>query len=90
MAPSAPFACAHRGLSAEKAENTLAAFGAAVAAGFPAIEMDLRTTSDGEVVVLHDAGIERTRQRHAGKRAQREEFPSQKIPDVEFSSRGLV
>jgi len=55
-----PFACAHRGLSSETAENTLAAFGAAVAAGFPAVEMDLRTTADGEVVVLHDAGIERT------------------------------
>lgn len=56
----AAFACAHRGLSAEKAENTLAAFASAVAAGFPAIEMDLRATADGEVVVLHDAGIERT------------------------------
>lgn len=55
-----PFACAHRGLSSEKAENTLAAFGAAVTAGFPAIEMDLQTTVDGEVVVLHDAGVERT------------------------------
>jgi glycerophosphoryl diester phosphodiesterase len=59
-AASAAFACAHRGLSSEKAENTLAAFGAAVTAGFPAVEMDLRTTADGEVVVLHDAALERT------------------------------
>lgn len=56
----AAFACAHRGLSAEHPENTLAAFQAAAQAGFPAIECDLRTTADGEVVVLHDAGIERT------------------------------
>ena len=56
----AAFACAHRGLSAEHPENTLAAFQAAAEAGFPAIELDLRTTADGEVVVLHDAGIERT------------------------------
>ncbi|MFA5944177.1 MAG: glycerophosphodiester phosphodiesterase family protein [Candidatus Thermoplasmatota archaeon] len=56
----AAFACAHRGLSAEHAENTLAGFQAAAKAGFPAIEMDLRTTADGEVVVLHDAGLERT------------------------------
>lgn len=56
----AAFACAHRGLSAEHPENTLAAFQAAAKAGFPAIEMDLRATADGEVVVLHDAGIERT------------------------------
>jgi glycerophosphoryl diester phosphodiesterase len=54
------FACAHRGLSAEVAENTLAAFRAAIQAGFPSIECDLRTTADGEVVVLHDSGLERT------------------------------
>lgn len=56
----AAFACAHRGLSAEHPENTLAAFRAAAAAGFPAIELDLRSTADGEVVVLHDPGLERT------------------------------
>lgn len=56
----AAFACAHRGLSAEKPENTLPSFGAAVAAGFPAVELDLRTTKDGHLVILHDAGLERT------------------------------
>lgn len=56
----AAFACAHRGLSAEQPENTVAAFQAAAAAGFPAVELDLRATADGEVVVLHDAGLERT------------------------------
>lgn len=61
---SLAFAAAHRGLSSEKAENTLAAFGAAVAAGFPAIEMDLRATADGEVVVLHDADLDRTSDGH--------------------------
>ncbi|MEK6985384.1 MAG: glycerophosphodiester phosphodiesterase family protein [Candidatus Thermoplasmatota archaeon] len=54
------FACAHRGLSSQKAENTLAAFRAAAEAGFPAVEMDLRCTADDEVVVLHDATVERT------------------------------
>jgi len=58
------FAAAHRGLSSEKAENTLAALGAAVAAGFPALEMDLRATADGEVVVLHDADLDRTTDGH--------------------------
>jgi glycerophosphoryl diester phosphodiesterase len=56
----AAFACAHRGLSAEFPENTLAAFQGASEVGFRAVEMDLRVTADGEVVVLHDAGIERT------------------------------
>ncbi len=54
------FAAAHRGLSDEHPENTVAAFRAAVDAGFRCLELDVRTTSDGEVVVLHDAGIERT------------------------------
>ncbi len=54
------FCAAHRGLSAKHPENTRVAFEQAVAAGFPALEMDLRLTRDGEVVVLHDAGIERT------------------------------
>lgn len=60
--PDAPaaFAVAHRGLSAERVENTLAAFEAAVQAGFHAVELDVRATRDGEIVVLHDAGIERT------------------------------
>ncbi|MES2154524.1 MAG: glycerophosphodiester phosphodiesterase family protein [bacterium] len=58
--PTPAFACAHRGLSGEKPENTLAAFGAAVAAGFPAVELDLRTTKDGQLVILHDASLERT------------------------------
>lgn len=51
---------AHRGLSAEHPENTIAAFRAAAEAGFPCIELDVRRTHDGEVVVLHDAAIDRT------------------------------
>lgn len=58
--PEAPFAAAHRGLSAEVVENTIAAFQAAADAGFRAFETDLRMTQDGEVVLLHDAGLERT------------------------------
>jgi glycerophosphoryl diester phosphodiesterase len=54
------FACAHRGLSGELPENTLGAFGAAVTGGFPAVELDLRTTKDGALVILHDASLERT------------------------------
>lgn len=52
--------CAHRGLSAEEPENTVPAFQAAVAAGFDAIELDVRITHDGEIVVMHDANIART------------------------------
>ena len=54
------FAAAHRGLSAMHPENTLHAFEQAIEAGFPSLEMDLRLTHDKQVVVLHDAGIDRT------------------------------
>lgn len=51
---------AHRGESSNLPENTLAAFRQAVTSGFHAIELDVRATHDGVVVVMHDAGIDRT------------------------------
>jgi glycerophosphoryl diester phosphodiesterase len=52
---------AHRGYhdaGAGRIENTEPAFQAAIARGF-AIECDVRATVDGEVVVFHDATLER-------------------------------
>ena len=50
---------AHRGLHNERMpENSLAAFRAAVSAGF-GIELDVRLTSDGELVVFHDDTLDR-------------------------------
>ena len=53
-------AVAHRGLWSPKGapENSLAAFEAAVDGGY-GIELDVRLSSDGEVMVFHDAGLER-------------------------------
>ena len=56
------FAQAHRGLSSEVTENTVAAFRAAADAGFRSFELDCRLTRDGEVVVLHDPSLARTTQ----------------------------
>jgi glycerophosphoryl diester phosphodiesterase len=53
------FAYAHRGLwDATRPENSLAAFGAAAAAGVGA-ELDVRVTADGGLVVFHDATLKR-------------------------------
>lgn len=52
-------AIAHRGDPFAARENTLAAFSAAVAAGADMIELDVRCTADGEVVVVHDPTLER-------------------------------
>lgn len=51
--------CAHRGLSALMPENTLPAFGAALALGADEIEFDVRLTRDGKPVVCHDPVLER-------------------------------
>jgi len=55
-----PLIIAHRGASGLAPENTLAAFAKAIELGVDRIEMDLRQTIDGEVVVLHDKTINRT------------------------------
>ena len=55
-----PLIVAHRGASAEEAENTLEAFDLAVAAGARAVEFDVRITADGHAVVMHDADVDRT------------------------------
>lgn len=51
--------CAHRGFSAVAPENSLPAFGAAVALGAKEIEFDLFWTKDGEIVSTHDLTLER-------------------------------
>ena len=51
---------AHRGASAYAPENTLAAYDLAVSQGADAIEMDVRVTADGELVLLHDPTLLRT------------------------------
>src|SRR3989449_9458057 len=51
---------AHRGASAAAPENTLAAFRLAADLGADGIELDVRGTADGQLVVLHDASVNRT------------------------------
>ena len=54
-----PRVCAHRGFKTVLPENSLPAFGAAVAMGAEEIEFDLWYTKDGEVVSMHDSTLER-------------------------------
>ncbi len=51
---------AHRGIVSGFPENTLVAYREAITRGFSAIEIDLRATADGHVVVMHDETIDRT------------------------------
>lgn len=51
---------AHRGNSSEWPENTLAAFMSAIDIGADWIELDVRKTKDGSLVVIHDDNTQRT------------------------------
>lgn len=54
-----PLVLGHRGARAHAPENTLAAFERAMADGADGVELDVRTTADDEVVVLHDVDLAR-------------------------------
>lgn len=51
---------AHRGGGAHAPEATLPAFATAAEAGADALEMDVRLTADGVLVVMHDPEVDRT------------------------------
>ena len=67
-----PFACvmdpacdrvmvaSHRGYHLSLPENSLAGLRAAVAVGADFVEVDVRETSDGVLVLMHDANVDRT------------------------------
>lgn len=51
---------AHRGASKGAPENTLSAFELAIENNADVIELDVRQTKDGEIVVMHDESLKRT------------------------------
>jgi glycerophosphoryl diester phosphodiesterase len=56
-----PVFCAHRGGAALAPENTMAAFSNARDTwGVDMLEMDVRPSADGRIVVIHDATVDRT------------------------------
>lgn len=56
---SGPMRFAHRGLVQYGPENTIPAFEAAVEYGCEGIELDIRLSSDGEVIIVHDGDFRR-------------------------------
>jgi len=50
----------HRGAAGHAPENTLAAIQKGIALGVDFVELDVRRTADGGLVILHDATVNRT------------------------------
>jgi glycerophosphoryl diester phosphodiesterase len=50
----------HRGAAGHAAENTIAAIRKGISLGADFVEVDVQRTSDGHLVVIHDATVDRT------------------------------
>src|SRR5215213_7445739 len=55
---------AHRGASSQFPENTLLAFRQAIEQGVDMLELDVHSTADAHLVVIHDRTLERTTNGH--------------------------
>jgi glycerophosphoryl diester phosphodiesterase len=78
----APVVIAHRGASGTAPENTLPAFWSAVRARARAIELDVHQTSDLQLVVVHDASLQRT----AGVRKTVESLTAREVTALDAGS----
>lgn len=69
--PLRPLVFGHRGVrEPDLAENTMPAFERAVRAGADGVELDVRLSKDGHVVVLHDDTLKRTTDNNDPRRAR--------------------
>jgi glycerophosphoryl diester phosphodiesterase len=59
-----PIILGHRGACAHAPENTLESYQLAFEQGADGIELDAKLSADGEVVVIHDATVDRTTNGH--------------------------
>jgi glycerophosphoryl diester phosphodiesterase len=77
-----PVIFAHRGASAYAPENTLAAFELALAQNADAIELDVKLSADGQVIVIHDPMVDRT----TGSHGRVKDLPLQELRALDAGS----
>ena len=58
--PARPLVYGHRGAQREAPENTLRSFRRAHEVGADGVELDIRVSRDGHLMVIHDATVDRT------------------------------
>jgi glycerophosphoryl diester phosphodiesterase len=78
-----PWVYGHRGTSGAP-ENTLAAFEKAARDGADGIELDVRLSADGELVVMHDAAFDRVTQGQDHRRVA--ELPYEEIRRIDVGN----
>lgn len=79
----------HRGFPAFAPENTLPSFELALGAGVDLVELDYRQSADGELLVIHDADLDRTtdaRLRWGGKHIKVEHRTALEIRSLDAGS----
>jgi glycerophosphoryl diester phosphodiesterase len=80
---SRPLVFAHRGGAALAPENTMDAFANGVSCGADGLELDVRASKDGRVVVVHDETLDRTtRLRGAVRSYTADELAAAGVPEL--------
>ena len=74
---------AHRGVWRDAPENSLLAIERAISAGYDVVEIDVRRTTDGDLVLLHDETLERT----AGVAGRPEDMTSAQLTALHLRNR---
>lgn len=77
-----PLIIAHRGASAYAPENTLSSIRKAVQMGTDGIELDVRLSKDGNVVVIHDRSVNRT----SNGNGRVEDLTLEQLKNLDFGS----
>ncbi len=73
---------AHRGASAYAPENTMSAFNMAIQLNANGIELDLRRTKDGKIVIFHDNEIDKK----SNKKGKISDYTYQELLNFDFGS----
>lgn len=82
--PNKPYVIAHRGFSGLYPENTVRSVSEAITIGADIIEFDVQLTKDNEVVVFHDAIIDRIVPSESGKKIA--DFTLAELKEKDFGS----